>query len=307
MRVQYLLSALPLLAPKSQKIVISNDDGWAVAQIRAQFDSLKDAGYEVILSAPAQNQSGTGSRSKTATDMREPCEYESCRVGSPAVGFNETDPRLNYVNAYPVDAARHGIQTLSPKFWSSKPDLLVSGPNVGRNLNVQVFFSGTIGAACEAAQQGVPAIAFSGQSTEHVSYTTLASDPTSEATLAAHAYASLTTTFVNTFLSSPSASLPPNTIISVNYPPLHNRSNCARKEDVKWVFTRTFPTIWRADMDICGNNGKLPTESEVVGYDEGCYASVSVLSATSKMDAGKEAQQEVLKTLGSLGFVCFAH
>lgn len=60
-------------------------------------------------------------------------------------------------------------------------------------------------------------------------------------------------------------------------------------------------------MDICGNNGKLPTESEVVGYDEGCYASVSVLSATSKMDAGKEAQQEVLKTLGSLGFVCFAH
>ena len=30
-----------------------------------------------------------------------------------------------------VDAARYGITTLAPKFFGSKPDLVVSGPNVG--------------------------------------------------------------------------------------------------------------------------------------------------------------------------------
>lgn len=40
--------------------------------------------------------------------------------------------RLNYVNAFPVDSARYGIQSLSTKFWNAPPDLVVSGPNVGR-------------------------------------------------------------------------------------------------------------------------------------------------------------------------------
>ena len=31
----------------SQNIVLTNDDGWAVAQIRAQDDSLKAAGFDV--------------------------------------------------------------------------------------------------------------------------------------------------------------------------------------------------------------------------------------------------------------------
>ena len=35
-----------------QKIVLTNDDGWAVAQIRAQFDSLEDAGYNVDILSP---------------------------------------------------------------------------------------------------------------------------------------------------------------------------------------------------------------------------------------------------------------
>lgn len=39
--------------------------------------------------------------------------------------------RLNYVNSFPVDAVRFGIQTLSPKFFGGAPDFVVSGPNVG--------------------------------------------------------------------------------------------------------------------------------------------------------------------------------
>ena len=36
-----------LTATRGQNIVLTNDDGWAVAQIRAQFNALEAAGYNV--------------------------------------------------------------------------------------------------------------------------------------------------------------------------------------------------------------------------------------------------------------------
>jgi 5'-nucleotidase len=47
------LNALPVLLlayidyASGVKIVLTNDDGWAVAQIRAQYDALKSAGHDV--------------------------------------------------------------------------------------------------------------------------------------------------------------------------------------------------------------------------------------------------------------------
>ena len=43
------LTALVLLTISSfaQKIILSNDDGWAVAQIRAQNTALRAAGFNV--------------------------------------------------------------------------------------------------------------------------------------------------------------------------------------------------------------------------------------------------------------------
>lgn len=50
----YLLQAISLAAllpacayAGTESIVLTNDDGWAVAQIRAQRDSLVDAGFDV--------------------------------------------------------------------------------------------------------------------------------------------------------------------------------------------------------------------------------------------------------------------
>ena len=37
----------------SQKIVLTNDDGWAVAQIRAEFEALDNVGYDVRSSPSA--------------------------------------------------------------------------------------------------------------------------------------------------------------------------------------------------------------------------------------------------------------
>lgn len=47
--------------------------------------------YQVILSAPAENESGTGSSTKTPTPLTQPCEYDTCATGSPAEGFNQSD------------------------------------------------------------------------------------------------------------------------------------------------------------------------------------------------------------------------
>lgn len=54
--------ALPLLplAAQAVNIVASNDDGWAVKNIRTLSDSLTAAGHQVVIAGPAENQSGTG-------------------------------------------------------------------------------------------------------------------------------------------------------------------------------------------------------------------------------------------------------
>ena len=36
-------------AAEAQNIILTNDDGWAVAQIRAQFDALQSVGFNVSI------------------------------------------------------------------------------------------------------------------------------------------------------------------------------------------------------------------------------------------------------------------
>jgi hypothetical protein len=43
---QFVLVVLATVA-SAQRIVLTNDDGWAVAQIRAEYNALQAAGYEV--------------------------------------------------------------------------------------------------------------------------------------------------------------------------------------------------------------------------------------------------------------------
>ena len=50
---------LPLTA-RATNVVLSNDDGWAEINIRTFYDTLTAAGDSVVLSAPAENESGTG-------------------------------------------------------------------------------------------------------------------------------------------------------------------------------------------------------------------------------------------------------
>lgn len=56
-----LLGCLDLVQPTcAVRIISSNDDGWAEVNIRALYDTLTTDGHSVVVSAPAENESGTG-------------------------------------------------------------------------------------------------------------------------------------------------------------------------------------------------------------------------------------------------------
>ncbi|EIN05796.1 sure-like protein [Punctularia strigosozonata HHB-11173 SS5] len=277
------------------KLVLTNDDGWAALTIRAQNDALKKAGFDVILSAPAVDKSGTGSSDAPATVVTNGCEYGTCPAGAPATGFNASDPRLNYVNAFPVDAARFGIQTLSPKFFHSKPDFVFSGPNVGNNLGSTVLISGTVGAATEAAKEGIPSVGFSasGSSTAQVSY----ANASSALATSAATYAELGTIFTQKLLSTPKPILPRNITLNVNYPA--TGTNCTQPSDFKFVFSRIFVNTSQTDVEHCGSD-HLPDETTVVGTTGGCFVSVSVMNAVTKSDVDAKTQAFVLRKIKSL-------
>ena len=86
-------------AASGLNIVLSNDDGWAELGVRILYQSLTDAGNSVVLSAPAFNRSGTNLLDAEPAELKEPCEYNSCPVGSPPYGSNASEPRWNYVNS----------------------------------------------------------------------------------------------------------------------------------------------------------------------------------------------------------------
>lgn len=279
------------------KVVLTNDDGWAVAIVRAQNNALKGAGFDVVLSCPAENESGTGSSSAPPTILLIPCEFNTCPIFSPPEGFNASDSRLNYVNSFPVDAVRFGINTLAPQFFDgSAPDFIVSGPNVGNNLGSGIQGSGTVGAACEAAREGIPSVAFSASTASQISFTTLDSDPNSTNTLAALAYAQLSVKFVQALTAADGPILPPNISINVNYASV---SLCPNPEpsDFSFILSRVLEDDTATDVEQCETT-HLPAESSVV--TQGCFASVSVFNASNKADVGADTQAFVLNRISGI-------
>lgn len=60
MHASFLLTTLLTTSALAANIVQVNDDGWAEINIRTLYDTLTAAGQSVVLSAPAENQSGKG-------------------------------------------------------------------------------------------------------------------------------------------------------------------------------------------------------------------------------------------------------
>lgn len=234
-----------------------------------------------------------GSSDEEPEPRTEACQYDSCPANSGPTGTNATNTRLNWVNSYPVTSLKYGLSTFGPQIWNGQaPEIVVSGPNVGSNLWLQVPFSGTVGVAVHSASVArIPAIAFSGGSSGTLAYDTV---PVPQRSLV---YAQLATQLTDAILASGTPYLPDDVWLNVNLPSVEG--SCTDASSFKWVLSRINPGLFSApDVDHCGST-RLPTETEVI-LAGGCRVSISVGDANDKTTAAADKQAVVLQKLGSL-------
>ena len=142
------------------QILLTNDDGIHSPGLWAAAEALSDLGY-VTVAAPREQSSGMGrSLPMTSDGVIRP---ESLRVCG-------KDWTVYAVGGTPAQAVLHGILEIMPQ----RPDLVVSGINYGENVATGITISGTVGAAMEAASQGIPALAASLETERehHLTYST---------------------------------------------------------------------------------------------------------------------------------------
>jgi len=128
-----------------KRILVTNDDSYVSPGLYLLYEAVKDLG-EVLVFSTEYPRSALG---HTIT-FSKPLRIYEARVK----GFT-----VYVTDGTPVDVVHMAVEVLG-----FKPDMVLSGINVGDNLTLQhIFYSGTVAAAIEAALIGIPAIAFSAQ------------------------------------------------------------------------------------------------------------------------------------------------
>jgi len=145
----YILSFLLVLfahaADDKPLILVTNDDGIKSVGIKSLALELMKLG-EVVVVAPRNNRSG----SSHSYPSKDSTSYEKIEF----IGGVES----YWVDSSPVVCVRWAISGL---LQGRLPDLVVSGINHGSNFGQNVYYSGTVGAAREAALLGTVGIAAS--------------------------------------------------------------------------------------------------------------------------------------------------
>ncbi len=130
------------------RIFLSNDDGIESPGLRAAVEAVVDLG-EIIVVAPSVQQTGMGRALKG--------DPQACLIPYD-FGIPGYDIRAYHSDCTPAMAVHHGLLALCS---DRKPDLLISGINYGENIGTGITASGTVGAAMEGANLGVPSLAVS--------------------------------------------------------------------------------------------------------------------------------------------------
>lgn len=125
------------------RILIVNDDGIGASQLVPLIKWCRKLG-EVTTAVPKYEQSGKSHGIELHRD------YEAKQV--------ELEPGITVwsVDSTPADCVRFAVMGLGLEF-----DLVISGVNRGLNIGTDSMYSGTVGAACEAVNLGIKAIALS--------------------------------------------------------------------------------------------------------------------------------------------------
>ncbi len=121
------------------KIVLTNDDGFGKPGLSALIEATRKIGQQVVV-APEEPCSNIGHRVTTRTSIE----------------VDEREEGRFVVNGTPADCTRLALKELAPD-----ADWVIAGINPGANLGSDVYQSGTVAAAREAAILGVKGVAVS--------------------------------------------------------------------------------------------------------------------------------------------------
>ncbi len=124
-------------------ILITNDDGFDAVGIKALIEALSPIA-KITVVAPASEKSACG-HSLTLT--------HPLRLVTVDDDFYKVD------DGTPTDCVFISLNNLFKE--GNRPDLVVSGINIGANMGEDITYSGTASAAMEAVLQGIPAVAIS--------------------------------------------------------------------------------------------------------------------------------------------------
>jgi len=125
-------------------ILVTNDDGIHSIGLRFLYDAVKELD-EVYVVAPESPRSATG----LSLTLHKPLRIYKVNL------YGE---KFYSVSGTPSDVIHLAITKILPR----KPDIVLSGINLGDNTSIQVILSsGTCGAAIQASLLGIRALAFS--------------------------------------------------------------------------------------------------------------------------------------------------
>lgn len=123
------------------RVLLANDDGVMAPGIRSLYQTLKDQ-FATTIIAPLEERSTTGH----SLSLDKPLRLE------------RLEENIYGCSGFPADCVLMGLGHV---LKTDRPAVVVSGINRGANLGQDLYYSGTIAAAREAAFHQVPAIAVS--------------------------------------------------------------------------------------------------------------------------------------------------
>ena len=126
------------------RILLTNDDGIYAKGIEVLAAQLRSVA-QVTVVAPDHERSAAGH----AITLWDPLRVSTVDRNGAFFGYA--------VDGTPADCVKIAVQRLLKK----KPDLVVSGINLGPNTGTNVIYSGTVSAALEGAVLGIPSMAVS--------------------------------------------------------------------------------------------------------------------------------------------------
>ena len=125
------------------KILITNDDGYKARGLEALVEIMRPFG-DITIVAPKYHQSGMSM---------------AISLGFKRIAVKKYAPDSWYLDGTPASCVKFGIDNIL--LGDKRPDVVVCGINHGSNAATASLYSGTLGAAQEAAVNGIVGIGVS--------------------------------------------------------------------------------------------------------------------------------------------------